>query len=146
MGKFQVSPILNLIENLTENITLADVDMSIGQIMRSTNWGESLIDVGKSFITPESSPLGKNHLNWRLFTKIFFLAMISRYFMLSGIPMSQMTICKEIQNMISTLEKDLDFFYLDNFKFITEKFGRRGPSKEECIKYYNEKLVILSLN
>ena len=72
MGKFQVSPILNLIENLTENITLADVDMSIGQIMRGTNWGESLIDVGKSFITPESSPLGKNHLNWRLFTKIFF--------------------------------------------------------------------------
>ena len=45
---------------MTENITESDIDMSVGQIMRITNWGENLIDVGKKFICPESSPLGKN--------------------------------------------------------------------------------------
>ena len=59
MGKFQISPISKLIEKLTENVTPADIDMSFGQIMRMTNMGQSLIDIGKSFITAESSPLGK---------------------------------------------------------------------------------------
>ena len=58
MGKFQISPISNLIENLTENITPAEIDMSFGRIMRNTNMGKSLIDIGKSFISAESSPLG----------------------------------------------------------------------------------------
>ena len=65
--------------------------------------------------------------------------MVSRYFILSGIPMTKITICEEIQNMISTVVKDLDFSYLKNFEFITEKVGRRGPTKEECIEYYNQK-------
>ena len=60
LGKFQVSPILNLIENLTENITPVDVDTSLGQIMRITDMGKNLIDVGKDFISSESSPLGNN--------------------------------------------------------------------------------------
>ena len=59
MGKFQISPISNLIEKLTENITQADVHMSFGQIMLNTNMGQSLIDIGKSFISAETSPLGK---------------------------------------------------------------------------------------
>ena len=59
MGKFQVSPISNLIENLTENITPADIDMSLGQIMRTTNMGQNLVNVGKNFISSESSPIGK---------------------------------------------------------------------------------------
>ena len=59
MGKFQVTPISNLIENLTENITQADVHMSFGEIMLKTNMGESLIDIGKKFIPSDSSPLGK---------------------------------------------------------------------------------------
>ena len=63
MGKFQVTPILKLIENLTENINVADVDMTYGQIMRKTNVGKGLIDIGKSFIPSDSSPLGKNHQN-----------------------------------------------------------------------------------
>ena len=58
LGKFQISPISNLIENLTENITPAEIDMSFGRIMRNTNMGKSLIDIGKSFISSESSPLG----------------------------------------------------------------------------------------
>ena len=58
LGKFQISPISKLIENLTENITPAEVDMSFGRIMRNTNMGKSLIDIGKSFISSESSPLG----------------------------------------------------------------------------------------
>ena len=62
MGQFQISPILNFIEKLTENITPADVDMSFGQIMRTTNMGQSLIDTGKSFISSVSSPLGENPL------------------------------------------------------------------------------------
>ena len=59
MGKFQVSPILKLIETLTENITPDDVEMSYGYIMRTTNLGKSLIDIGKNFIPSESSPLGR---------------------------------------------------------------------------------------
>ena len=68
--------------------------------------------------------------------------MVSRYLIQSGIPMSQTTICKEIQNMTSTLVEDLDFSDLKKFEFITRKTGRRGPTKEECIKYYNQKFVL----
>ena len=32
--------------------------MSFGRIMRNTNMGKSLIDIGKGFISEESSPLG----------------------------------------------------------------------------------------
>ena len=71
MGKFQVTPILKLIENLTENICVADIDMTYGQIMRTTNVGKSLIDIGKSFIPSDSSPLGKNHKNFWSVSKYF---------------------------------------------------------------------------
>ena len=84
--------------------------------------------------------------------------MVSRYFILSGIPMTQMAICNEIQNMISYLVENLrpstvrasavenlNFPDLNIFEFITKKEGRRGPSKEECIKYYNQKLVTSQL-
>ena len=60
MSKFRSSPFSNLIENLTENITPADVQMSFGQIMLETNMGQSLINIGKSFIPSDSSPLGKS--------------------------------------------------------------------------------------
>ena len=59
MGKFQLSPTSNLIEKLTENIDLVDVQASFGQIMLNTNMGQSLIDLGRSFISAETSPLGK---------------------------------------------------------------------------------------
>ena len=59
MGKFQITPISNLIENLTENIAPADVELSFGQIMLKTNMGQSLLDIGKNFISSDSSPLGK---------------------------------------------------------------------------------------
>ena len=65
--------------------------------------------------------------------------MLGRYYILSGIPMTQMTICKEIQNMISYIDKNLDVPDWDIFEFITKKLGRRGPSKEECISYYEQK-------
>ena len=65
MGKFQVTPISNLIEKLTENITLADVDMCFGQIMRTSNMGQSFIDIGKGYITSDSSPLGKKYISIR---------------------------------------------------------------------------------
>ena len=86
--------------------------------------------------------------------------MVSRYFILSGIPMTQMTICNEIQNMTSYLVENLqpstsktiqsltsavenlNFPDWNIFEFITRKEGRRGPSKEECIEYYNHKLVL----
>ena len=29
----------------------------------------------------------------------------------------------------------------DIFEFITKKFGRRGPTKAECLEYYKQKLV-----
>ena len=56
-------PISNLIGNLTENITQADVQMSFGEIMLNTNMSESLIDIGKNFIPSDSSPLGKKIFN-----------------------------------------------------------------------------------
>ena len=55
-------PISNLIGNLTENITQADVQMSFGEIMLNTNMSESLIDIGKNFIPSDSSPLGKKSI------------------------------------------------------------------------------------
>ena len=33
----------------------------------------------------------------------------------------------------------------DIFEFITKKVGRCGPSKEECIDNYNDKLVFLMI-
>ena len=72
--------------------------------------------------------------------------------------MTQITICNEIQNMISYLVVNLEpstikasafenvnFPDWNIFEFITKKIGRRGPSKEECIKYYNQKLVTRQL-
>ena len=70
--------------------------------------------------------------------------MVGRHFILSGIPLSKITICEEIQNMISSLVEGLTNW--DNFEFITKKIGRRGPSKEECIEYYSQKLVLLAIN
>ena len=90
--------------------------------------------------------------------------MVSRYFMLSGIPLSQLTVINEIQNMVSHLIENLSpgkskrrrkegmknsFFIFGNvsfpdwdiFEFITKKEGRRGPSKQECIAYYYDKYV-----
>ena len=68
--------------------------------------------------------------------------MVSRYFIFSDIPMTQMTICNEIQNMISYLVKNLqpssirasavenlNFPDWNIFEFITRKEGRQGPSK-----------------
>ena len=60
MSKLKASPISSLIEKLTENITIADVQMTFGQIMLDTSMGQSLIDIEKSFISSDSSPLGKN--------------------------------------------------------------------------------------
>ena len=65
--------------------------------------------------------------------------MVSRYFMLSGIPITQTTICMEIQDMMKFIVENFDFPKWDTFEFITGKTGRRGPSKEECIGYYNQK-------
>ena len=82
--------------------------MSFGRIMRNTNMGKSLIDIGKSFVSSESSPLGKQILI--LIINLIFIyhsAMVSRYFILSGIPLSRITICDEIQNMISYLVENL---------------------------------------
>ena len=70
---------------------------------------------------------------------IYLLAMVSRFLILSGIPLSRMTICDEIQNMISFLVENLNPYEWDIFEFVTKKEGRRGPSKEECIEYYNDK-------
>ena len=63
--------------------------------------------------------------------------MVCRYFILSGLPMSRIAICEEIQSMVSFVVKNLHFDW-DIFEFITEKRGRRGPSKEECLKYYDQ--------
>ena len=37
----------------------------------------------------------------------YYLAMVSRYFILSGIPMTQISICNEVQKMISFLVENL---------------------------------------
>ena len=47
----------------------------------------------------------------------------------------------QVQALRTGLE-NLNFPDWDIFEFITEKKGRRGPSKQECIGYYNEKLVL----
>ena len=64
--------------------------------------------------------------------------------MLSGIPITQISICNEIQNMMAFLVENINFPDWDIFEFMTEKTGRRGPSKEECIGYYCQKLVFFT--
>ena len=91
MSKFKALPILNLIESLRENITPTDVQTSFDQIMLVTNMGRSLIDIGKNFIPTDSSPL----------------AMVGRYFILSGIPMSRRKISDKIRNMTPCFVKNL---------------------------------------
>ena len=62
--------------------------------------------------------------------------------MLCGIPMTRISICDEIQEMVSFLVKNIQSSHLTDwtfFEFITKKHGRRGPSKEECISYYEPK-------
>ena len=69
---------------------------------------------------------------------VYLLAMVSRFLLLSRIPLSRMTICDEIQNMISFLVENLNRYEWDIFELVTKKEGRRGPPKEECIEYYND--------
>ena len=59
LSKFPIPPVTVLIESLTENIGLSQVDTSIAQVMRETNWGKSLVDIGKGYIPNSCSPLGK---------------------------------------------------------------------------------------
>ena len=40
---------------------------------------------------------------------------------------------------LRTGHENLNFPEWDIFEFMTRKRGRRGPSIEECIGYYNEK-------
>ena len=47
-----------------------------------------------------------------------------------------------MQALKSGLE-NLNFPDWDIFEFITKKNGRRGPSKQECIQYYNQKSVLI---
>ena len=42
--------------------------------------------------------------------------------------------------------ENLNVPYWNIFEFITEKRGRCGPSKEECIQYYNKKLDLFYWN
>ena len=42
--------------------------------------------------------------------------------------------------------ENLNFPDWDTFEFFTKKEGRRGPSKVECIGYYNDKLVFFLIN
>ena len=68
--------------------------------------------------------------------------MVARHFILSGIQISEKTIFDEIRNRVEYLIKNLqssDFPDWNIFEFITKKIGRRGPSKKECIEYYNQK-------
>ena len=43
--------------------------------------------------------------------------------------------------VLAMINENSDFPDWNTFEFITEKVGRRGPSKDECIQYYNQKLV-----
>ena len=70
--------------------------------------------------------------------------MVARHFILSGIQISEKTIFDEIRNRVEYLIKNLqssDFPDWNIFEFLTKKEGHRGPSKQECIQYYNQKLV-----
>ena len=63
--------------------------------------------------------------------------MVCRYFIFCGLPMNRIAICEEIQSMVSFVVENLNFDW-NIFEFITEKRGRRGSSKEECLKYYEQ--------
>ena len=58
LARFQVAPVLELVEKLTENITEQEITSSIGYFVLDTQSGSSLVSLGKGFITSQYSPLG----------------------------------------------------------------------------------------
>ena len=59
LARFQVAPVLELVEKLTKDITKPAIQSSLGKYMLDTQMGSSLVALGKGFISSDYSPLGK---------------------------------------------------------------------------------------
>ena len=62
LARFQVAPVLELVSQLTENISKQEIKSSLGDYVLDTQMGSSLVALGKGFITSDFSPLGENFL------------------------------------------------------------------------------------
>ena len=58
LARFQVAPILDLVEKLTKNISKQEITSSVGEFLLDTQAGSPLVTLGKGFITSQYSPLG----------------------------------------------------------------------------------------
>ena len=58
LARFQVAPVFELVEKLTENITEEEITSSVGKFHLDTQTGSSLVSLGKGFITSQHSPWG----------------------------------------------------------------------------------------
>ena len=87
--------------------------------------------------------------------------MIGRYLLISGIPVTTINIIKEvntlIQYLISKTEESPHFTLYSTilasqdpswtkFEFVTKKVGHEGPTKFECLGYYNERFELSKKN
>ena len=76
--------------------------------------------------------------------------MIARHLLLSGQPQTPVTMISEIEKLVQCMyDKVIDWStnaaILDRlnfgpwttFEFVTMKAGAHGPTKEECLSYYN---------
>ena len=67
--------------------------------------------------------------------------MIARHMLLSGQPQTQVTMLAEIEKLVQSLYDNVTDCSANPwtiFEFVTEKEGRHGPTKEECISYYEK--------
>ena len=63
------------------------------------------------------------------------------FFFSTKLQYKNIIICSFLVQALKNEFENLHFPDWDIFEFITEKEGRRGPSKQECVQYYNQKLV-----
>lgn len=64
--------------------------------------------------------------------------MVTRYMILAGIPLSEMTLFTEIKKLTEFLMQSIidPQYDWNKFLFVTNKIGAEGPSKEECMNLY----------
>ena len=66
LSKFQETPVLELIEDLTCEVTIKDVESSFGRLMIVNQMFSSIEDLGKKFISPSATPLGNFFISYFL--------------------------------------------------------------------------------
>ena len=62
--------------------------------------------------------------------------MVSRHLILDSIPVTEETLLRRIKPLLAHL-----FKIATAFEFVTKKTGAYGPTKTECIEYYQQRYI-----